>query len=55
MMRFFILLGLILITSSIHAQKEGQTFCEAYAEDSYFPLSIDVKKIFFDELKSICN
>ena len=49
MMRFFILLGLILITSVTHAQKEGQTFCEAYAEDSYFPLSIKVKKIFWQD------
>lgn len=44
-MRIFILLGLLVMTSFSYAQKEGQTFCEAYAEDSYFPLSITVKKI----------
>ncbi|WP_299208507.1 hypothetical protein [uncultured Dokdonia sp.] len=31
------------------SQKEGQTFCEVYEEDSYFPITIKTKKILWKD------
>lgn len=44
-MKIFTLIGFLLLSTFMFSQKEGQNFCEAFAEDSYFPITIKAKKI----------
>lgn len=44
-MKFFTLIGFLLLSTFMFSQKEGQNFCDAFAADSYFPITIKAKKI----------
>lgn len=43
-MKAFTVLSLFLMTTLMFSQKEGQNFCDAFAEDNYFPITIKTKK-----------
>lgn len=44
-MKIICTLFILILSSTVYSQKEGQEFCEANAEDSYFPLTIKTKKL----------
>lgn len=44
-MKIVYILYILIFSTTVYSQEEGQHFCEAYAEDSYFPLTIETKKL----------
>ena len=44
-MKLLTLIGFLLLSTFMFSQKEGQNFCDVFAGDSYFPITIKTKKI----------